>query len=627
MQRRTFILSSAGLSALWPATPRLFAESRAPSTGRIVALPFDRARVRLRPGPVYDAAETNRRFFLAQDPDRLLHTFRLTAGLPTSAEPLGGWEAPDNELKGHYVGHYLSTAALRYAVHGDTEARARAERMVAVLAGCQKALGGSYLSAFPEEYFDRLRNGQPVWAPFYTVHKIMAGLLDVHQYCGNAQALTVVRGMALWVGRFVQPLGDYQMGRVLEREYGGMNELLYNLSVVTGDESLKELAHRFDHEGVFEPLAAGRDELKGLHANTTIPKIIGAARRYELTGEERYRRIADFFWRQVTGSRAYCTGGTSNDESWNTEPGIFTGQLSGFTQEDCCTYNMLKLTRHRFGWTADPECAEYYERAFWNGILGSQHPEDGSKLYYVPLATGFWKLFGAAGHDYWCCTGTMGESFASLTDGIYFHDDDGVWVNQFIASELDWAEKGVRLIQDTDFPASGLMKLTVKASRPARFSLRVRVPGWAGWKTAVRLNGKTIEGSAAPGSYLVLDRTWKDGDALTLDFQLSLRCEPLPGDQSQQALLYGPLVLAGRLGKEGLTPEFLRAEPTKPRTVPEYKLKPVAAEALKLSVDDPGARVRPVAGKSLTFVIDDQELVPLYRLFDERYAVYWSIAG
>ena len=465
MQRRAFLISSGSIATLWPVASHLLHGSSVPAPGRIVALPFDRSRIRLRPGPVLDAAEVNRKFFLAQDPDRLLHTFRLTAGLPTTAEPLGGWEAPENELRGHYTGHYLSTAALRFAVHGDTEARARAERMVVALAECQVALGGSYLSAFPEEFFDRLRNGQPVWAPWYTVHKLMAGLLEVHLHCGNAQALAVVRGMARWAGRWAQPLGDYQMARVLEREYGGMNELLYNLSTVTGDESHRDLAHRFDHERLFEPLAAGRDELKGLHANTMIPKIVGAARRYELTGEERYRRVAEFFWRQVTTARAYCTGGTSNGESWNTEPGLLAGELSGYTQEDCCTYNMLKLTRHLFSWTADPACAEYYERALWNGILGSQHPEDGSKLYYVPLATGYWKLFGTAGHDYWCCTGTMGESFASLTDGIYFHDDAGVWVNQFIASELDWPEHGMRLIQETDFPDSGAVRLTVRAAR------------------------------------------------------------------------------------------------------------------------------------------------------------------
>ncbi len=206
--------------------------------------------------------------------------------------------------------------------------------MVGELAKCQQAIGNGYLSAFPEEFFDRLRAGQPVWAPCYTLHKIMAGLLDMHTLAGNAQALDVLKGMARWARGWVEPLGDAAMARVLEREYGGMNELFYNLSAVTGDSNHLSLAHRFDHERIFAPLAEGRDELKGLHANTTIPKIIGAARRYELTGETRSRRIAEYFWREVTNERAYCTGGTSNGENWNTPPGILSTELGGETQED-----------------------------------------------------------------------------------------------------------------------------------------------------------------------------------------------------------------------------------------------------------------------------------------------------
>ncbi|HKE90210.1 MAG TPA: beta-L-arabinofuranosidase domain-containing protein, partial [Gemmatimonadales bacterium] len=419
MKRRDFLAVTASAATLatqrWPA----WRFEPAPWTFTPLVRPFDLARVRLLPGPVLDAMLVNRRFLMAQDPDRLLHMFRVTAGLPSDALPLGGWEAPVNELRGHYTGHYLSALALMSASLADAELKARGDAMVAELAKCQQALGNGYLSAFPEEFFDRLRDGKPVWAPFYTLHKIMAGLLDMHTLAGNAQALDVVKGMARWTGRWAQPLSDAAMQRVLQREYGGMNELLYNLSAVTNDEYTAWVAHHFDHEQFFAPLAEGRDELKGLHANTNIPKVIGAARRYELTGEERYRRIAEYFWRQVTTQRTYCTGGTSNGEGWNTEPGVLSTELSGETQEDCTTYNMLKLTRHIFSWTADPACADFYERALWNGILGSQHPRDGEKLYYVNLASGLWKLFGTPGADYWCCTGTMSEAFSKLGDSIY----------------------------------------------------------------------------------------------------------------------------------------------------------------------------------------------------------------
>jgi len=624
MKRRDFLAAAAATLPLWRVRGMAPPADGAPAP---VALPFDLARVRLLPGPFLDAMSVNRRFLMAQDPDRLLHTFRLTAGLPSAAQPLGGWEAPENELRGHYTGHYLSACALMSAGAGDAEIKARGERIVTELAHCQQPNG--YLSAFPEEFFDRLRAGRPVWAPFYTLHKIMAGLLDMHTLAGSAQALDVLKGMARWTGAWVQPLGDYEMQRMLEREYGGMNETLYNLAAIPGgNERYRYLAHRFDHERFFGPLAAGRDELKGLHANTNIPKVIGAARRYELLGEARYRRIAEYFWREVTAQRAYCTGGTSNGEGWNAEPGVLASELSGYTQEDCTTYNMLKLTRHVFGWTAESACADFYERALFNGILGSQHPSDGEKLYYVSLASGLWKLFGTPSQDYWCCTGTMSEAFSKLGDSIYFHDDTGLCVNLFIASELDWSEQGVRVRQETAFPVAGTTTLTVHAPRPTRFAMRVRVPYWAVGRNAATLNGRPLEGFAAPGGYFVLDRVWRDGDRLEVTLPLSLHVQPMPDDDSLQALMYGPLVLAGRLGAEGLTPEALRAEPTKPRMVPEYRLGPVLAPAFRAPSDDPAAWVK-ATGTPLEFRTAGQErdvtLVPFNSLFDERYAIYWRV--
>ena len=623
MKRRDFIGSVAAASGLamlrWPV-------SNAPALPRV--RPFDLERVRLRPGLFLDAMEVNRRFLLAQDPDRLLHTFRLNAGLPSNAEPLGGWEAPENELRGHYTGHYLSALAKMSRSLGDAELKARGDRMVGVLAECQQRLANGYLSAFPEEFFDRLRDGKPVWAPFYTLHKIMAGLLDMHNLTGNAQALDVLQGMVRWTGRWAQPLSDAHMARVLEREYGGMNEMLYNLSAVTGREGYLDLAHRFDHETFFAPLAQGRDELKGLHANTNIPKVIGAARRYELTGEQRYRNIAEYFWRQVTTQRAYCTGGTSNGEGWETEPGILSTQLSGYTQEDCTTYNMLKLTRHVFGWTADPACADYYERALFNGIIGSQHPRDGEKMYYVNLAPGLWKLFGTPGYDYWCCTGTMSESFSQLGDSIYFQDDAGLYVNLFIASELNWSERGVRVVQDTKFPEEEGTTLRIQTAKPVRFALRVRVPYWTNGGTAA-LNGRALDGFAAPGGYYVLDRTWRNGDTVTVKLPMKLHLHAMPDDPTLAAVMYGPLVLAGRLGNDGLTPGVLRAEPTKPREVPEYKEKPGANPELKSGSSELGAWIQRTTGRGLEFRTTGQThnvtLVPFHTVFDERYAVYWKL--
>jgi hypothetical protein len=594
---------------------------------RGVAQPFGIASVRLLPGPFLDATEVNRRYLLALDPDRLLHMFRITAGIPSNAAPLGGWEAPDNELRGHFVGHYLSACALMGASRGDAETRDRGVAIVAELAKCQKALGTGYLSAFPEELFDRLRAGRPVWAPFYTLHKIMAGLLDTYELSGDRQALDVLTGMARWTSAWTGPLGDEQMARILEREYGGMNETLYNLAAVTGQDSYIDLAHRFDHERIFDPLALGRDSLKGLHVNTTIPKIIGAARRFELTGEPRYHEVADYFWNEVTGRRAYCTGGTSNGENWNAEPGIISTELGPETEECCPTYNMLKLTRHVFQWTADPRAGDYYERALFNGILGTQHPADGDKLYYVPLASGYWKLFGTPLHDFWCCTGTGAESFSKLGDSIYFRDDAGVFVNLFIASTLTWAEKGIRITQNTRFPEEESTSLSFDCDRPTRMALRVRIPYWATRGGSASLNGRQLESFAAPSSYLVVDRTWRSGDTLRISLPMQLRVEATPDDPSVQAVMYGPLVLAGRLGTDGLTGATLRAPPTAPRTVPEFPPNSaVAAPVLKSRGSDVSEWVSRTGPLEFRTRGQDRDvsLIPFYKILDERYAVYWK---
>jgi DUF1680 family protein len=622
MLRRDFLARTA-LLAVAGSARRLPAD--APT---LRARPFALSRVRLLPGPFQEAVERNRRYVLGLDPDRLLHTFRLNAGLPSAAEPLGGWEQPANELRGHFVGHYLSACAMLHATLGDSESRARADLMVRELARCQSALGSGYLSAFPEEFFDRLRRGDSVWAPFYTLHKIMAGLLDVHTLTGNPQALAMVEAMAAWTRRTVMPLGDAHMARVLEREYGGMNAVLYDLGAATGKADYFELAHRFDHERIFGPLAEGRDELKGLHANTTIPKIVGAARRYELLGETRYRDVAAYFWQTVTGRRSYCTGGTSNEEGWRADPGMLAGELSGYTQECCCTYNMLKLTRHVFGWTADPACADYYERALLNGILGTQHPSDGMTIYYLPLASGYWKLFGRPTEAFWCCTGTGIESFASLQNAVYFEDEAGLFVNLFVPTAADWRERGLTVEQRTRFPEEDTTSLVVRTKTPQRFALRVRVPEWTAAGGRALLNGRALEAFSSPGSYLVIDRVFHDGDRLEVTLSMALRACPMPDDPTVMAALHGPVVLAGRLGTEGLDAGHLRAEPTAPRKVPEYRLDPVAAPTILAASADPASWLRPVAGQPLVYETIGQartlRLEPLYRILDERYAVYWK---
>ncbi len=587
------------------------------------ALPFDLKQVRLLDGPLRRSMELNQRFLHGLEADRLLHTFRLTAGLPSSAEPLGGWEKPTVELRGHFTGHYLSACALMYAGAGDDDLRARGNLIVAELAKCQKANGGGYLSAFPPELFERLNAGKRVWAPWYTIHKILAGLLDMHLICGNEQALAVLEGMAGWTKNWAAPISDEHMARILQVEFGGMNDVLYNLYAATGKEEYAALAHRFDHARIFDPLADGRDELKGLHMNTQVPKIIGAARRYELTGEERYRRIAEFFWKQVTGPRAYVTGGSSNREHWRTEPGKLAAELSAETQECCCTYNMLKLTRHLFGWTADARYADYYERALLNGIDGTIDPKTGLTMYFVPLASGYWKRFATPRNSFWCCTGTGVESFSKLADSIYFHDDAGLYVNLFLASELDWREKGLKLRQQTTYPEQEGTALRVEAKSPVRMALSIRVPWWAARGFTVKVNGKTQAGAARPGAYFKIERQWKTGDTVDVSMPMGLHAESMPDDPALQAFLYGPLVLAGELGGPGLTEEMQYGEEQ------AINQKPAAAPEFRAAAANPAEWIKPVPGRKLAFRTTGQQrditLIPFSRLFEQRYGVYWSV--
>jgi len=583
--------------------------------------PFPMTQVRLGEGPCKVAMEADRQYLRSLPPDRLLHTFRINAGLPSSAEALWGWEKPDCELRGHYAGgHYLSACALMYASSGDEELKNNANTVVAELGKCQSALKSGYLSAFPIDYFDRLRERERVWAPFYTVHKIMAGLLDMYVYCGNEQALEIVQKMAGWTAGYTGSLSYEHMQRVLGTEYGGMGEVLSNLYAVTGRGYYLQVAQRFDKKQFFDPLAGHRDELKGLHVNTHIPQVIAAARYYELTGDRHYRDIAEYFWDEVVSERSYCTGGTSNGESWNTDPGKLSTELSTNTTECCCAYNMMKLTRHLFGWSPDARLMDYYERTLFNHRLGTINPEDGTMMYYLPLAAGTWKTFGKPFDAFWCCTGTGSEEYAKLTDTIYFHDDDSLYVNLYIDSQLEWPEKGLRVKQETRFPEEQGTTLTIVAKNPMQLAINLRIPYWT-QGGGVKINGAPLPAFSSPSSYLTLNRVWKTGDKIELSLPMGLHIESMPDNQSIQAAMYGPLVLAGRF--DAVTKEMTYGD-YEPKPGDEKKVADIVADSSK-----PTSWIEPDAKQSLTFSGVGQSqpltLVPLYKVIHERYAVYWKV--
>jgi hypothetical protein len=590
------------------------------------ARPFPMDQVRLRPGPLQAMQERDRVYLYMLPNDRLLHSFRLTAGKSSSAQPFGGWEAPDGELRGHFTGgHYLSACALMYASTGDESLRRKAEELVAALAECQQQNG--YLGAYPENFYDRLKKDGRVWAPFYTYHKILAGHLDMYTHCGSEMALRTAVRMADWAVSWIAPLSDEDLARIQMVEHGGMNEALFNLYAITGDKKYLDGGLRFEHKRFFNPLAAREDKLAGLHTNTNIPKVIGAARGYELTGDERYKTIAEFFWQTVVEHHTFATGGTSNENEGWSDPDTSGAHLATAGQECCCSYNMLKLTRHLFGWKPDARLMDYYEHLLWNVRAGTQS-EDGMLMYYVPMIPGGWKTFGDACDSFWCCTGTGVEEYAKLADTIYFQDENSVYLNHFIASDVSWPQKRARLVQQTSFPQEERSTITVYAEQPVAFALKIRAPRWA-QGIALSVNGSRESAVAGSDGYLLLNRTWKSGDRVEVSLPMALREEPVAGSPELATLSFGPLVLAAEMGRDGLNRDMIDAQQRPktdllpPMSMPQCAAVPKAAQPLtKVSwVSKTDANELHFHATGLTREFD---LKPFYQVMDERYSVYWQ---
>ena len=581
---------------------------------------FSLEQVRLTSGYSKDAQEINRRYLLSLDTHRLLHSFRITAGLPSTARPLGGWETPTCGLRGHFIGHYLSACAQMYAATGDEDLKNRAQTMVDELAKCQVALKSGYLSAFPVTTFDTLEkeHGHGVWAPYYTIHKIMAGLLDVHVLCGNEQALTVLEKMVCYFKARMDALSAEQIEKVLrcdkcnpQNEYGGMNDVLYDLYAVGGNKEYLEFAHLFDRAWLLDPLMRGEDKLTNLHCNTCIPVVLGAARRYELTGETRYRQAVEFFWNTVASTRSYVTGNCSgpaakpttkyshDSEHWHL-PNKLAATLSGKVAESCAGHNMLKVTGELFSWTADIKYADFAERLYYNTVLNQLDPEEpGRFVYHQPLGSPRKKEWGGPCDTFWCCYGTGVEAFSEMSKDIYFHDDETLWVNLYVASQLSWKQKGLRLEQLTDFPDSGTIRCIFHLSKPTTLTVNLRVPGWAGNGSVVSVNGRKRKSRLTPNAFYSLKRQWKDGDTLELSLDMPLHLHAMPDNADMVAVTAGPVVLAG-LSDTKLT------------------YKGSAAQMLD--------NFKPVEGNPLTFALEDSgstvTFKPLYRVIHESYGVY-----
>jgi uncharacterized protein len=659
LTRRRALLSAAAGAAAWitrragaivPQGPR--AGVRLGAAVPLACREFDLADITLLPGPFRDNMARDLEYLLAFDCDRLLAPFQSVAGLPAKAPSLGGWER--RGIGGHYCGHYLSAASMMYAHTRERRLAHNIDYLLPRLAACQEANGRDdpdfrgYLTGIPNGkaafgqalagHIDLGKRHHPLysfdlngmWSPWYVVHKVMAGLRDVYLHLGRDQAKEMLIGMSEWTAQFPRRLSVAQMQTMLVSEQGGMNEVLADVYALTGEASYETLAAQFNQAAQLAPLMRDEDILDGVHSNQYIPRVIGMARQYELTGSEDYRAGAEFFWRNVVRHRSYVFGGNSNRENFF-PIGDTWRELSVGSAESCPTYNILKLTNHYFCWNADMEAADFYERALINHILGSQDPVNGGGMtYYISMRPGHFKTFSTPWDSCWCCDGTGMENHAKYSRGIYYRRGDTLWVNLYLASQLHWREKGITIRQHTSFPQGNSVRMQIACRRPVRATLRLRHPYWSTPAMAVRLNGKPLE-PGKPGTYLELTRRWHDGDVLDIELRTPLRIERMAHHPSKLAILAGPTVLAAVLGDALMSPPIPYAgdDQYEFEKVPD----PVTIPTLAIRGRPVDEWIRPDPAQPLVWHThgvgrpSDVKLVPFHRVAHERYVVYFDEEG
>ncbi len=585
---------------------------------------FDLKDVTLLSGPYKDATELNIEMLTKTfEPDRLLARFRIEAGLEPQAEPYGGWEA--ETIAGHTLGHYLKACALMYSTTHDEQFADRVRYIVDELALCQAADPDGYIGAFAkgkEIFTNEVAKGDirsqgfdlnGLWAPYYTQHKILAGLIAASEHCDYEKGIEVASKFADWIYTIVQGLNHDQVQNMLDCEFGGINETFVELYHLTHKDKYLKLSEIFYHEKILDSLAHGVDILPGKHANTQIPKLIGLARRYEITGNNTDQNAASFFWDRVVNHHSYVTGGHCNHEYFG-QPDQLTHRLSANTTETCNVYNMLKLTRHLFEWSPSAEEADFYERALLNHILASQHPATGKVIYNLSLEMGGFKSYQHP-HGFTCCVGSGLETHAKYGGNIYYHNDQELYISQYIASSVQWNDKGLKLTQKTNYPVEQGTTLILDLEAPQTFAMNIRYPYWADQGIEIAINNEQLSLENQPGSFITIDREWKNGDAVVIRFPFSLRLEAMPDNEDRVAMMYGPLVLAGDLGEVehpgANNRDFVPVIMTEDRN-PKLWLEAVKGEPNTFKTRD--------VGDPRNFT-----LKPFYQMHDRRYSVYFDL--
>ena len=600
---------------------------------------FPLGDVTLLDGPLKKARDLNIKTLLQYDCDRLLAPYLKEAGLTPKAKSYLNWDG----LDGHVGGHYLTAMAINAAT-GDKACRERMEYFISELQACADAnaknhpeWGKGYVGGVPgsDRIWSNYKKGDfgaysGAWVPYYNIHKMYAGLRDAWVYCGNEQAKQLFLGFCDWAIDLTAGLSDAQVERTLHTEHGGMNEVLADAYAITGDKKYLDAAKRFSHHRLLVPLSQRQDCLDNMHANTQVPKVVGFERIAELSGDETYHNASIYFWDIVTGERSLAFGGNSRREHFPSKEACmdFINDIDG--PETCNTNNMLKLTEELHRRNPEARFADYYELATFNHILSSQHPEHGGYVYFTPARPRHYRNYSAPNEAMWCCVGTGMENHGKFGQFIYTHVGDALYVNLFVASELNWREKGLTLRQETAFPYAETSRITITSGK-GEFPLQVRYPGWVKPSSfEVKVNGQPVQIITGPSSYVTINRKWKKGDIIDITFPMHNSIKYLPNEPQYIAMMHGPIMLAAKTGTEDLA--HLIADDSRFGQYASGKKLPINEAPILVNdnLEDIANQLQPIAGKPLHFTLSTKmenaihsEIQPFFEIHDARYMMYW----
>lgn len=604
---------------------------------------FPVSDVRLTSGMFKHAEDLDICYLMGLNPDRLLAPYMKEAGLKPKAENYPNWE--NTGLDGHIGGHYLSALSYMYASTGNEEIGKRLDYFLSELKRCQDASGNGYLCGVPDgktiwnEIKEGKINANPFglndrWVPLYNIHKTYAGLRDAYLVAGKEEAKGMLVALTDWMMNIVSGLTDEQIQDMLRSEHGGLNEAFADVYAITGDEKYLELAKRFSHRFILDPLVEKKDMLTGNHANTQIPKVIGFKRIADLDGNQEWSSASEFFWNTVVENRSVSIGGNSVREHFHKSDDFSSMMTSEQGPETCNTYNMLRLTKLLYGTSGDVNYMDYYERALYNHILSSQNPVQGGFVYFTPMRSGHYRVYSQPQNCFWCCVGSGMENHARYGEMIYASRDNELIVNLFISSVLNWEETGMSFTQETSFPEKEQTRVIVKSEKPRKMKISFRCPEWLDKEKAeFKVNGEKVEAVFDYG-YYTINRKWKDGDAVEMSLPMTLRAVQLPDKSPYYSFMYGPVVLAADLGKERLDGQF--ADDSRGGHVafgPQLPLQnmPVIVGEEK----DFLANLKRVSPDKLEFRLsgvypsryDGMILKPFYKTHECRYMIYWELVS